>query len=316
MRRPTPPKIWMRRRARTVGHFSRSPDCIPGSRPNPCVLAPFARLTRSTSTTPRNWACTIRQIARAHLKEETLFAESRPVPGLPPDSPFGRVQEEISTFGRQFWPVRRRHGVSRRRAGGDPTAVAVVSDLMLLAQNLSAGCGQEDVASYVSTPVLAAILRHRGICGFSCGDQPRNWWHGWAQILAAHHLNIDSLLQKPGFCPRAFAAVCDHLPGPCAIRYCIRLWKRCQDWSSRSDRACVCRSCARLPWEKISAGRRGNSARCDKPALAEVFQRESETGQRERLSDLVSLRLVRDFLVDEAGRPVVQSCPLSSPALD
>jgi homoserine dehydrogenase len=83
-------------------------------------------------------------------------------------------------------------------AGGDPTAVAVVSDLMFVAQTLAAGGGKREVASYVSSPAISSDFETPWYLRFFVRDQP-GIVARLAQILAAHHLNIDSLLQKPGF---------------------------------------------------------------------------------------------------------------------
>jgi len=81
-------------------------------------------------------------------------------------------------------------------AGGDPTAVAVVSDLMFVAQGLA---GQRrDVTSSVSTPAISRDFETAWYLRFFVRDQP-GIVARLAQILAAHGLNIDSLLQKPGF---------------------------------------------------------------------------------------------------------------------
>ena len=88
-------------------------------------------------------------------------------------------------------------------AGGDPTAVAVVSDLMFVAQGLSAKFGGRnaagrDAASSVSTPSISSDFESPWYLRFFVKDQP-GIVARLAQILAAHHLNIDALLQKPGF---------------------------------------------------------------------------------------------------------------------
>ena len=84
--------------------------------------------------------CTIRQISRADLKEGVLFAEVGPTL-VPASSPFGRVQRNLNlvvTSG-QFGGDMAFLGAG---AGGDPTAVAVVSDLMFVAESLSASHSQ------------------------------------------------------------------------------------------------------------------------------------------------------------------------------
>jgi len=138
--------------------------------------------------------CTIRQISRADLKSGTLFAEVGPCL-VPSDSPFGRVQRNLNlvlTSGQYGGDM----AFLGAGAGGDPTAVAVVSDLMFVAQGLSSG--KRDVASYVSTPAVSSDFETAWYLRFFVRDQP-GIVARLAQILAAHHLNIDSLLQKPGF---------------------------------------------------------------------------------------------------------------------
>jgi homoserine dehydrogenase len=139
--------------------------------------------------------CTIRQISRASLKENTLFAEVGPCL-VPTDSPFGRVQRNLNlvlTSGQYGGDM----AFLGAGAGGDPTAVAVVSDLMFVAQNLS-GSGKKDVEKSVSTPKISSDFETPWYLRFFVRDQP-GIVARLAQILAAHHLNIDSLLQKPGF---------------------------------------------------------------------------------------------------------------------
>jgi homoserine dehydrogenase len=140
--------------------------------------------------------CTIRQISRADLKANTLFADVGPCV-VPTDSPFGRVQRNLNlvlTSGQYGGDM----AFLGAGAGGDPTAVAVVSDLMFVAQNLAAGGGKRDVASNVFTPEISSDFETPWYLRFFVRDQP-GIVARLAQILAAHHLNIDSLLQKPGF---------------------------------------------------------------------------------------------------------------------
>jgi homoserine dehydrogenase len=148
--------------------------------------------------------CTIRQISRAVLKdggkERILFAEVGPCL-VPTDSPFGRVQRNLNlvvTSGRYGGDM----AFLGAGAGGDPTAVAVVSDVMFVAQNLSAGGCTRDLESSVSrnalTPVISGDFETAWYLRFFVRDQP-GIVARLAQIMAAHHLNIDSLLQKPGF---------------------------------------------------------------------------------------------------------------------
>ena len=139
-------------------------------------------------------ACTIRQISRADLKGDTLFAEVGPCL-VPSDSPFGRVQRNLNlvlTSGQYGGDM----AFLGAGAGGDPTAVAVVSDLMFVAEGLA---GQRrEAASYVSTASITSDFETAWYLRFFVRDQP-GIVARLAQILAAHGLNIDSLLQKPGF---------------------------------------------------------------------------------------------------------------------
>lgn len=139
--------------------------------------------------------CTIRQISRADLKANTLFADVGPCL-VPSDSPFGRVQKNLNlvlTSGQYGGDM----AFLGAGAGGDPTAVAVVSDLMFVAQSLAAGGGRRHMAS-VSTPTISSDFETPWYLRFFVRDQP-GIVARLAEILAAHHLNIDSLLQKPGF---------------------------------------------------------------------------------------------------------------------
>jgi homoserine dehydrogenase len=164
-----------------------------------------ARTIRSVDAVDFDYAtelgCTIRQISRAVLKENTLFADVGPCL-VPTDSPFGRVQRNLNlvlTSGKYGGDM----AFLGAGAGGDPTAVAVVSDLMFVAQSLAAGGGKPGVAGNVSTPristpTISSDLETPWYLRFFVRDQP-GIVARLAQILAAHHLNIDSLLQKPGF---------------------------------------------------------------------------------------------------------------------
>lgn len=140
--------------------------------------------------------CTIRQISRADLKADTLFADVGPCL-VPSGSPFGRVQRNLNlvlTSGQYGGDM----AFLGAGAGGDPTAVAVVSDLMFVAERLSAGPGGRGAGSYVSTPAISHDFETPWYLRFFVRDQP-GIVAKLAEILAAHRLNIDSVLQKPGF---------------------------------------------------------------------------------------------------------------------
>lgn len=139
--------------------------------------------------------CTIRQISRADLKENTLFAEVGPSL-VPAASPFGRVQKNLNlvmTSGEYGGDV----AFLGAGAGGDPTAVAVVSDLMFVAENRSR-TSQPEPTLQISSPTVSCDFETPWYLRFWVRDQP-GIIASLAAILSAHELNIDSVLQKPGF---------------------------------------------------------------------------------------------------------------------
>jgi len=138
--------------------------------------------------------CTIRQISRAHLKGGTLFADVGPCL-VPTGSPFGRVQRNLNlvlTSGKHGGDM----AFLGAGAGGDPTAVAVVSDLMFVAEGLAAG-QRSSASSYLSAQI-SSDFETPWYLRFFVRDKP-GIVARLAEILAQHHLNIDSLMQKPGF---------------------------------------------------------------------------------------------------------------------
>jgi len=139
--------------------------------------------------------CTIRQISRADLKGTTLFAEVGPSL-VPASSPFGRVQRNLNlvlTSGEYSGDM----AFLGAGAGGDPTAVAVVSDLMFVAESLSAGPRQHRTLQLAS-PQISCDFETPWYLRFWVKDQP-GIIASLAAILSSHQLNIDAVLQKPGF---------------------------------------------------------------------------------------------------------------------
>ena len=154
--------------------------------------------------------CTIRQISRADLKDGILLADVGPSL-VPTSSPFGRVQRNLNlvlTSGEYGGDV----AFLGAGAGGDPTAVAVVSDLIFVAEKLATE--KLAAANLVSGNLLPQAQRQHklqlGSPKVSC-DFETPWYLRFyvkdqpgiiaslAAILSAHQLNIDSVLQKPGF---------------------------------------------------------------------------------------------------------------------
>ena len=156
--------------------------------------------------------CTIRQISRAELKAESLFADVGPCL-VPTSSPFGRVQRNLNlvlTSGKYGGDM----AFLGAGAGGDPTAVAVVSDLKFIAQNLVTNRANQAVDHATKSVSAKNLSRKVGSTKISeaktSSDFETPWYlrffvrdrpgivAGLAEILAAHRLNIDSVLQKPG----------------------------------------------------------------------------------------------------------------------
>lgn len=139
--------------------------------------------------------CTIRQISRADLRGSTLLADVGPsLVGAA--SPFGRVQRNLNlvlTSGEHAGDI----AFMGAGAGGDPTAVAVVSDLLCVAGNLIAGSKAQPKLTVVSVKTNSDYESPRYL-RFWVKDQP-GIIANLAAILSTHHLNIDSVLQKPGF---------------------------------------------------------------------------------------------------------------------
>ncbi len=139
--------------------------------------------------------CTIRQISRADVKGETLYADVGPSL-VPASSPSGHVQRNLNLvltsglYGGDmvFWGA---------GAGGDPTAVAVVSDLLFVAEGLSAR-RRASRSLQLRSPNVSCDFETPWYLRLVVKDQP-GIIAGLAAILSAHGLNIDAVLQKPGF---------------------------------------------------------------------------------------------------------------------
>ncbi len=138
----------------------------------------------------RELGCTIRQISRAQVEGELVHARVAPML-VPLSSPIAwshGTQNMVVTSGEFGGEV----VFSGHGAGGNPTAVAVVSDLLAVAQ----GC------TTVSLPV-----ERRSVTGeflapqylrFTVDDKP-GIVSAISGALSEAGANIDSLLQRPGF---------------------------------------------------------------------------------------------------------------------
>jgi homoserine dehydrogenase len=138
--------------------------------------------------------CTIRQISRAELQEKTLFAGVQPAL-VPRSSPLARVSGSqnlvVSTgeFGGETV-------FSGFGAGGDPTAVAVVSDLVWVARNRHNGAYAYDVES-VRELQVSSDFETRHYVRFKVADKP-GILAALANVFSRHEINVDAVLQRPG----------------------------------------------------------------------------------------------------------------------
>jgi len=138
--------------------------------------------------------CTIRQVSRAELRDGQFLASVEPAL-VPLDSPLASVSggqnSIISTgeFGGET--VFAGHG-----AGGNPTAVAVVSDLLHIVRYRCAGVAEPDrpaatvydVSNDFETPhyLRFVVMDSPGIIAALAG------------VLSGHNINIGAVFQRPG----------------------------------------------------------------------------------------------------------------------
>jgi homoserine dehydrogenase len=138
--------------------------------------------------------CTLRQISRAERRDGHIYASVQPAL-VPIDSPMAHITGSLNIvlssgkYGGQT-------AFSGHGAGGHSTAVAVVSDLLDIARGRAGDNARLQIAGDV-LPVSgnfasAYYLR------FTVRDRP-GIVAAIANALAVHGINIDALLQKPGF---------------------------------------------------------------------------------------------------------------------
>jgi len=138
---------------------------------------------------------TIRQISRAELNGKRLLATVRPAL-VALTSPLARVQGSqnlvmaTGKFGGET--VFGGHG-----AGGHPTAVAVVSDIVAITR-VEQGKVHDSVEMPESSPSVSADFTARHYLRFTVKDRP-GIIASLAKIFGKCGINIDSLLQKPGY---------------------------------------------------------------------------------------------------------------------
>jgi homoserine dehydrogenase len=153
--------------------------------------------------------CTIRQIACAELQGDNLFAAVQPAL-VELSSPLARVEGSknlvIATGKYGGETVFGGHG-----AGGHPTAVAVVSDILAIARAKQSGiaCASE---TNKKTPTVTADFSSKHYLRFMVKDRP-GIIASLATILSSGGINIDAVVQKPG-CPKT------HLPFLITLEEC------------------------------------------------------------------------------------------------
>ena len=145
---------------------------------------------------------TIRQVSRAELKEGVLYASVGPAL-VELNSPLARVEGGqnlvIATGVYGGETVFGGHG-----AGGHPTAVAVVSDILAIARGAKRSRDNPRDRHALKSPTVSSDFTTKHYLRFVVRDRP-GIIAGLATILDQHNINIDSVLQKPG-CPKS------HLP--------------------------------------------------------------------------------------------------------
>ena len=158
--------------------------------------------------------CTIRQISWAELKGDSLLAAVQPAL-VELSSPLARVEGSrnlvMATGKYGGETVFGGHG-----AGGHPTAVAVVSDILAIARSKQPGSMQpvmSDAGQLAEkTPTVTADFTTKHYLRFLVKDRP-GIIATLATILSQSGINIDSVLQKPG-CPKS------HLPFLITLEEC------------------------------------------------------------------------------------------------
>ena len=169
----------------------------------------IAAVTPFDFTYARRLGCTIRQVSRATRDEETVGLDAAVGPALVPlTSPLARVNgsENLVTVKGRFGGETSFGG---RGAGGDPTAVAVVSDVLGIARGARPPARPRPAQVEHVSSDLAAPYYVR----FTVADRP-GIIAALASVFAAHEINIDAILQEPGFpdAERPFVVSLDAAP--------------------------------------------------------------------------------------------------------
>src|SRR5208283_4406243 len=182
-------------------------------RPESIVARSIAAVDSIDFEYAKQLGCTIRQISwaelRAEAKGDLLFAAVQPAL-VELSSPLARVEGSqnlvvaTGTYGGET--VFGGHG-----AGGHPTAVAIVSDILAITRSQHATTS--DAGQPIeSTPTVSADFTAKHYLRFLVKDRS-GIIATLATILSECGINIDSVLQKPG-CPKS------HLPFLITLEEC------------------------------------------------------------------------------------------------
>jgi homoserine dehydrogenase len=166
--------------------------------PDEIVPRPITQVSAVDFSYARELGCTIRQIARADLANGKLAASVGPTL-VSTRSPlaWSRDTENMVIFSGHYGGnvVFSGHG-----AGGHPTAVAVVSDLLSLAH------GSRPVRISAAPAQLSAEFEVPHSIRFLVDDRP-GIVAEITSALAKEKINIRAIMQKPGFPPHALPFV-------------------------------------------------------------------------------------------------------------
>jgi len=139
--------------------------------------------------------CTIRQISRAQLRNGVLYASVEPAL-VPQESPLASVsgsQNLVMSTG-EFGGDTVFSGYG---AGGNPTAVAVVSDLLHVIRYRTKGSAEPDRPVATAYPVSGDFENLYSV-RFVVKDAP-GIIASIAGVFSKHHINIDAVFQKSGY---------------------------------------------------------------------------------------------------------------------
>lgn len=155
------------------------------------VCQPISNVDAVDFEYARDLGCTIRQIGHAELEGNRCFAAVEPML-VPATSPLARAQgcENVVLTQGKFGGSTAFSGPG---AGGDATAVAVVSDLVSLTAASSSPVTRETRTLPVSSEHVAPYFLR-----FVVRDRP-GIVAAIAAVLAKFEVNVDAVSQKPGY---------------------------------------------------------------------------------------------------------------------